>query len=70
MRLKNWIDSNLKYKSCLIVLIGSETASSRWVRYEIRRAWELNLGIFGVRIHNLKDQNGETSSFGRSPFMF
>ena len=37
--IKRWIDDNMKYKSCLVVLIGSETANRPWVDYEIRKAW-------------------------------
>ena len=36
--VKDWIDSNLKGKSCLIVLIGEDTANSKWEDYEIRQA--------------------------------
>lgn len=39
--VKDWIDSNLKGKSCLIVLIGEDTANSKWVDYEIRQAWDI-----------------------------
>ena len=29
--VETWIDDNLKYKRCVVVLIGSETANRRWV---------------------------------------
>lgn len=53
--VKKWIDDNMKYKSCVIVLVGSETASRKWVDYEIRKAWNERKGLFGIYIHNLKD---------------
>jgi len=53
--IKNWIDENLKYRSCTVVLVGSKTASRKWVRYEIQRSWELGKGVVGICIHNLKD---------------
>ena len=31
--IKNWIDHNMKYKHCVVVLIGSETATRPWVKY-------------------------------------
>jgi len=52
--VKRWIDDNMRYRSCVIVLIGKETAESKWVQYEIQKAWEDNKGLFGIYIHNLK----------------
>jgi hypothetical protein len=63
-----WIDESLKYKRCVIVLIGSETASRYWVRHEIKRAWELKKGLFGIYIHNLKCPRTGTCSKGANPF--
>lgn len=63
-----WIDDNIKGKSCLVVLVGSETSQRKWVRYEIKKAWEDGKGVLGVRIHGLKDLNGNTSSMGSNPF--
>ena len=37
--VKKWIDDNMKYKDCVVVLIGSDTASRKWVKYEICKAW-------------------------------
>ena len=51
--IKKWIDDNLRYKSCVVVLVGEETANRKWVRYEIEKAWELGKGLVGVYIHNL-----------------
>jgi len=42
--VERWIDESLKYKRCFIVLVGSETASRKWVKHEIKRAWELKKG--------------------------
>ena len=66
--IKKWIDDNLRYKSCVIVLVGEETANRKWVRYEIEKAWELGKGLVGVYIHNLKDPRTGKSSKGKNPF--
>lgn len=66
--IKNWIDENLKDKSCLVVLIGEETASRKWVKYEIQRAWELEKAVCGIYIHKLKNADGEQSNEGDNPF--
>ena len=66
--VKKWIDDNMKYKSCVVVLVGSETESRKWVDYEIRKAWNEGKGIFGVYIHNLKDPRTGTCRKGANPF--
>ena len=66
--IRAWIDSNIKGKSCLVVLVGSETAQRQWVRYEIKKAWEDGRGVLGVHIHGLKDNNGNITAKGNSPF--
>lgn len=66
--IKRWINSHISGTSCLVVLVGKETASRPWVRYEIRRAWAEEKGVVGIRIHNLKDQDGSTSAAGDNPF--
>lgn len=66
--IQNWIENQLAGRSCTIVLIGEQTAERKWVKYEIQRSWELGKGIFGIYIHNLKDQYGRTSRKGANPF--
>ena len=58
----------MKDKECLVVLIGSETANRKYVKYEIEHAWELGIGIIGIYIHNLEDKSGLTSKKGENPF--
>lgn len=65
--IKNWIDDQLKYKQCLIVLIGKNTADRFWVQYEIKTAHEKGMPMFGIYIHNLKGLTG-VSSKGSNPF--
>lgn len=65
--IKEWIDDNLKDKSCLVVLIGEKTASRKWVQYEIDKALEMGKGVCGVYIHKLKDQDENTSEKGNNP---
>lgn len=66
--VQKWIDDNMKYKRCVIVLIGSETTYRPWVKYEIKRAWELKKGLFGIYIHNLKCPRHGTCTKGLNPF--
>lgn len=67
--VRNWIDSQLAKRSCTVVLIGKETANRKWVKYEIEKSLELKKGIFGIYIHNLKDQNEKQTSKGANPLL-
>lgn len=51
-----------------MVLIGSGTAGRKWIKYEIKKAWDDGKGVLGVHIHNLKDVLGNQSLKGRNPF--
>jgi len=66
--VQNWIDENMKYKRCVVVLIGSETASRPWVKYEIERAWNQGKALLGVHIHNIRCPRNGTCRKGKNPF--
>ena len=66
--IKAWIDRQLASRSCAIVLIGSQTAPRRWIRYEIESAWSSGKGVVGVYVHNLKDKDKTQSPKGANPF--
>ena len=66
--IKRWIDSQMSGKSCAVVLIGSQTAGRKWIKYEIEKAWKDGKGVLGVYIHRLQDRNGYQSYKGRNPF--
>lgn len=69
-KIKEWIDSQLEKRSCLVVLIGSTTANRKWINYEIEKAYELNKGIVGIYIHNLEDSSGNQTNKGANPFNY
>ncbi|MBB5205412.1 MAG: TIR domain-containing protein [Burkholderiales bacterium] len=66
--IERWIDDNMKYKRCVVVLIGTDTHSRPWVKHEIRKAWADKRGLLGIRIHNLKCPNQGTCAKGTNPF--
>lgn len=66
--VKRWINSKLEGTSATVVLIGAETSSIEWVRYEIRRSHEKGNGLLGIHINNLKDQNGNRGRQGDDHF--
>lgn len=75
LAIKKWINKNMENRSCLIVLVGSDTAKRQWVKYEIEYALKRKMGVFGIYIHNIKDpllckegKNG-TCLQGENPFI-
>lgn len=64
----SWIDEQMKYKQAVIVMIGRETASRKFVRYEIQHAWRIQKPMLGILIHGLKDSSGQTDAPGPNPF--
>lgn len=51
-----------------MVLIGSETANRKWVKYEIEKAWNDSKPVVGIYIHNLNCARNGTCNQGRNPF--
>ena len=66
--IQNWIDKSINKCDTLVVLIGRNTSDSKWVRYEIEKAWNEGKSILGIYIHNLKCPKEGTSSAGQNPF--
>ena len=66
--IEKWIDDNMKYRSCVVVLVGEDTYKRPWVKYEIQKAWNDGKGLVGIYIHNLKDPNTGKCSKGTNPF--
>lgn len=66
--IEKWINDNMKYRSCVIVLIGEETHKRKWVKHEIKKAWNDGKGLLGIHIHNLKDPKTGKCDKGTNPF--
>lgn len=66
--IRRYIAREMRGKDCLVVLIGTNTASRPWVQYEIRKAWTDGLGVLGVHIHGLRDPRTGVSTKGTNPF--
>lgn len=66
--VKRLINKGLNGSSVLCVLIGQETYTRRWVDYEILKSIELGMGVFGIRIHQVKDPKTGIDSAGGNPF--
>ena len=66
--IENWIDQQMQGRSCVAVLIGTDTHERRWVIREIVKGWDKGKGVLGIYIHGLRNQDGKTSSKGLNPF--
>lgn len=66
--VEKWIDDNMNYKRCVVVLIGTDTHKRPWVIHEIKKAWVDGRGLIGIHIHNLNCPNNGTCSKGKNPF--
>lgn len=61
------IDDALVGTSVTAVLIGSQTASRRWVKYEIDQSIARGNGLLGIYIHNIGDRDGRADTKGTNP---
>lgn len=66
--IKKWIDDQMVGRSCVVVLIGSNTAKRKWIDYEIIKGWNDRKGVVGIHIHNLTDRTDNQTSKGSNPF--
>ncbi len=66
--IKDWINRQLDGTGVTVVLIGSRTADRKYVNYEIEESHRRGNGLLGIRIHKLKNKDGETAQRGRNPF--
>src|SRR3546814_4809365 len=55
-------------KSCVVVLVGSETANRPWVIREIVKGWDAGKGVVGIRINKLLGHDGNSCTAGSNPF--
>ena len=66
--LKRFLREGLKYTTVTCVLVGTETALRRWVRYEIFRSFIRGNGLFAVRIHTIAGFDKQPAAIGSNPF--
>lgn len=59
--IKNWIDRQLTGTSVTVVLVGRQTCSSRWVKYEIEKSKALGHGLLGIDISKIPNFAKRTS---------
>ena len=65
--VKAWIDRELNGTGVTVVLIGQETATRPFVRYEIEESFRRKNGLLGIYIHRVRNSDKKTSRKGRNP---
>jgi hypothetical protein len=66
--IKKWIDGQLSGTSVTVVLIGSQTSTRDYVKYELQRSYAKGNGMLGIYIHQCKDFNGKADTKGSNQF--
>lgn len=66
--LKRFLRKEMDGASVVCALAGSETASRRWVRFEIMQGMWDGRGLLGIRVHTIAGLNQKTTTAGPNPF--
>jgi hypothetical protein len=66
--IKKWFWEQLTGTSVTVVIIGPETNSRDYVKYELEQSYEKGNGILGIYIHQIKDKYGNTITKGSNHF--
>ena len=65
--IEKWIAGQIAGRTCVVVLIGKETAGRKWVTHEISSGWNAGLGVVGIYIHNLQNLAEQQTTKGLNP---
>lgn len=65
--IKRWIDEQIRGTSVTAVLVGGQTASRKWVKYEIEETLRQGHGIIGIDISKIRNEARETDATGANP---
>ncbi len=65
--IQSWIDTQLKGSSITVVLVGAETSSRPWVKYEIESSIAQKKGIIFIDLGGMTTTQGYSYRSGSSP---
>lgn len=65
--IKNIIETGLNKTSVTTILIGSDTAARRWVKYEIIKSFERGNGLLAIHINRIRGKEQVISAKGKNP---
>ena len=64
----NWIKKQLEGTTVTVVLIGSETSTREYVKYELEQSYLRGNGMLGIYVHNINGFDGKPSTKGSNQF--
>lgn len=67
--LKRLINAGLEGTSTTCILIGSQTTTRRWVRYEILKSFKRGNAILAVHINSITGKDRRTKALGPNPLL-
>jgi hypothetical protein len=67
-KIREWIADQMSGKSCVVVLIGENTAERKWINHEIVKGWDDGKGVVGIYVHNLLHSDKTQCGKGVNPF--
>ncbi len=67
-KIKKWIKEQMTGRSCVLVLVGENTADRKWINHEIIEGWNSGKAVAGIYIHGIKNSKGYISNKGNNPF--
>ena len=70
LAVKRLINKEIQNTTVTAVLIGSDTYSRRWVRYEIIKSMSRGNKLLGVHINCIEDKFQKKKRLGRNPFEY
>ena len=65
--VKKLIDEGLKNTSVTVVCIGAQSASRKYIDYEINQSITRGNGLVGIQINEVKNDKGQTDPVGATP---
>ena len=65
--IKAMIDTALVNTTVTVVLVGQETSSRTYVKYEIAKSIARGNGLLGIRIEKITNKDGSTDDAGANP---
>ena len=66
--IEKWIADQMHGRSCTVVLVGQNTAGRKWITHEIVKSWNEKMGVVGIHIHGLRNDESKISNKGGNPF--
>lgn len=68
--IEKWIKDNMFGRSTVVILIGEKTYDRKWVKHEIKKAWDEGKTLLGIYVHNINCMKNGKCSKGPNPFEY